>query len=76
MSAKVQGALFPLMFATNQPYTVNQQAESEYKDLPSKDARFHSDRLVFLVTKYRQELSNPSLLGFTMVRHKVIIQLS
>ena len=29
MSAKVQGALFPLMFATNQPYTVNQQTESE-----------------------------------------------
>ena len=47
MSAKVQGALFPLMFATNQPYTVNQQTESEYKDLPSKDrrgSRINTDR--------------------------------
>lgn len=42
MSAKVQGTLFPLMFATNQPYTVNQQTESEYKDFPSNNARFHT----------------------------------
>lgn len=42
MSAKVQGTFFPLMFATNQPFTVNQQTESEYKDFPSKNAKFHT----------------------------------
>lgn len=46
------------------------------KTFRAKTPGFTPDRLVFLVTKYRQELINPSLLGFTMVRHKVIIQFS
>lgn len=76
MSAKVQWALFPLMFATNQPYTVNQQTESEFAE-QRREVSHQTDWYFWLLnTVPRQELSNPSLLGFTMVRHKVIIQLS